>query len=601
MIKKAVLTLTIAPFLMVFSDHSFAQTDDEERDLIGEYKPDALRSDHPLNNGAGNKSCPSSIKDKPFLYSSFSGDRLRCQYGMLGVRPETGNVFLYNDTYLYIELDQMFPELTYGSFYLDIQADNTLLPKMTDEECKSKSGGTFSGSASSANYLSSGGSVKTSGGACSVSSGGGVTACTGTDNNVTCSVPIVATSTGEYGNYVEGEYIDSLGDGGTFSVVDFNTPDYLNELPGGCSDSSSCVTIGDTSYLVDWDSAPDYFSYVDSNGTTHSKPSSGGGGDTGGGDNGGGDPTDPTDPTDPGGDNGGDTGGDNGGGDDSDDDNDNGGSDGGSTVPDFEFDESGIIEAIRSSGQSNRNSIDALSNDVTGAISQQTEDFITISNNASDNLNLQIGHQTDDLTDALSDQTSGVTDAIDSQTGTITDSLDALGTTFTDALKGLGLGSVGDGTDDGEGDGEGEGEDGEDGEDGEGDGLLGGISKLLNRMVDKLASRFTEDLGDGNDLFDSSGLDETLDGVATQEQEYTGEVNALMDEIGEGDTSGIADQITSRLPSLPFGGCTPLQFGPMEISCQAFNTIKLWLTWIIYFWTVVSIVDTFFRSEQRTA
>ena len=120
-------------------------------------------------------------------------------------------------------------------------------------------------------------------------------------------------------------------------------------------------------------------------------------------------------------------------------------------------------------------------------------------------------------------------------------------------------------------------------------------------MVDKLASTFTEDLGDGDDLFDASGMDETLDGVAAQEQQHTGEVNALMDEIGDGATSGIAEQITSRLPSLPSGGCVPLQFGPMEISCQAFNTIKLWLTWIIYFWTVVSIVDTFFRSEQRTA
>lgn len=609
MFKKAVLTLTIAPFLMVFSDHSFAQTDDEERDLIGEYKPDALRSDHPLNNGTGNKSCPSSIKDKPFLYSSFSGDRLRCQYGMLGVRPETGNVFLYNDTYLYIELDQMFPELTYGSFYLDIQADNTLLPKMTDEECKSKSGGTFSGSASSANYLSSGGSVKTSGGACSVSSGGGVTACTGTDNNVTCSVPIVATSTGEYGNYVEGEYIDSLGDGGTFSVVDFNTPDYLNELPGGCSDSSSCVTIGDTSYLVDWDSAPDYFSYVDSNGTTHSKPSSGGGGDTGGGDNGGGDPTDPTDPTDPGGDNGGDTGGDNGGEDDSDDDNDNGGSGGGSTVPDFEFDESGIIEAIRSSGQSNRNSIDALSNDVTREINDQTNDLNAATSAQTEALNTTINDQTAELVTQGDRQTGRVTTAITSQTQSIQNTLDGQTNSLNSTLKGLekslvdafknitvrfsgGGGGGSSGGSDGEGDGEGEGE-------GEDDGI--GIDGLFDSLVDKLASRFTEDLGDGNDLFDSSALDETLDGVATQEQEYTGEVNALMDEIGEGDTSGIADQITSRLPSLPSGGCTPLQFGPMEISCQAFNTIKLWLTWIIYFWTVVSIVDTFFRSEQRTA
>ncbi|WP_447043558.1 hypothetical protein [Vreelandella sp. H-I2] len=378
----------------------------------------------------------------------------------------------------------------------------------------------------------------------------------------------------------------NAGGDGTFSVIDFSAPDYLNALPGGCSDPSSCVKIGDTSYLVDWESAPDYFSYVDSSGNTHTKSSSGGGsggdtgGDTGGGDNGGGDPTDPTDPTDPGGDNGG---GDTGGGDDSDNDN-GGGSGGGSTVPEFEFDESGIIEAIRSSGQSNRNAINALSNDVTGSLSDQTRE-----------INEQIDFSSLTVTDALSDQTSDVTDTIDGQTETITDSLDALGTTFTDALKGLGLGSIGDDTGDGDGDGEGE------GEDGEGDGLLGGISKLLNRMVDKLTSRFTEDLGDGDDLFDASGMDETLDGVAAQEQEYTGEVNALMDQIGDGATSDIADQITSRLPSLPSGGCTPIAFGPIEISCRPFDLIKSWLTWIIYFWTVVSIVDTFFRSGQRTA
>lgn len=582
MIKKAVLLTLSAPFLMVFSGFSFSQTEDAERDLISEYKPDALRPNHPINS-AGVWNCPSNINRKPFLYSSILGAKLRCQFGEIIISSRSGKPILINDTYLYKDLEDVFPESQYGNFYVDIQADNTLLPLMTDEQCKSKSGGTFTGSASSANYLSSGGSAKTSGGACSVSAGGGVTACTGTDGNISCSVPIVATSTGEYGKYVEGEYIESLGDGGTFSVIDFNTPDYLNELPGGCSDPSSCVTIGDTSYLVDWDSAPDYFSYVDSNGTTHSKPSSGGGG---GGDNGGGDdgdPTDPTDPTDPDGDTGG---GDTGGGDDSDDDNDNGGggSDGGSTVPDFEFDESGIIEAIGSAGRSNRNAINALSNDVTGAISSQTDD-----------LNTATTAQTDTLTSSLDDQTNDLTGAIDSQTGTLTDSLDALGTTFTDALKGLGLGSVGDDNGDGEGDGEGE------GEDGEGDGLLGGISKLLNRMVDKLASRFTEDLGDGDDLFDSSGMDSTLDGVAVQEEQHSDDVNALMDEIGDGATSGIADQITSRLPSLPSGGCVPLQFGPMEISCQSFNTIKLWLTWIIYFWTVVSIVDTFFRSEQRTA
>jgi len=567
MIKKAVLLTVSAPFLMVFSQPSYSAS--------GIYYQ------------AGSIGSPASSPSAACSAIGRSGPAPTAAGLWCTGTNEMGNTIYtakvtsgscdYTDSYCNTDPD-----------YPDLLANNpNLLPKKTDEQCQSENSGTYNGSASAANYLASGGSVKTAGGACTVSSGGGVTACTGTDDNITCSVPIEASSTGEYGEYVDGEYIESLGDGGTFSVVDFNTPEYLEPLPGGCSDPSSCVTIGDTSYLVDWDSAPDYFSYVDSNGTTHSKSSGGGGsgGDTGGGDNGGGNPTDPTDPGDDngGGDSGGDAGGgDDSGNDDSDDNDGSGGSGGGSTVPDFEFDESGIIEAIRSSGQSNRNSIDALSNDITGALSDQTRE-----------INEQIDFSSFTINDSINAQTIDVTDALNDQTGTLTDSLDALGTTFTDALKGLGLGSG----DDDSGDGDGEGE----GEDGEGDGLLDGISKLLNKMVDKLASRFTEDLGDGDDLFDSSGMDETLDGVALQEQEHGDEINSLMDEIGDGASSDIAEQITSRLPSLPTGGCVPLQFGPMEISCQSFNTIKLWLTWIIYFWTVVSIVDTFFRSEQRTA
>ncbi|PCC21861.1 hypothetical protein CIK78_07180 [Halomonas sp. JB37] len=291
---------------------------------------------------------------------------------------------------------------------------------------------------------------------------------------------------------------------------------------------------------------------------------------------------DPTDPND-----GGDTGdnptapddGDTGGSDSDDDSGGNSGggsSGGGSTVPDFEFDESGIIEAIGSAGRSNRNAINALSNDVSGTINDQTND-----------LNSTLNSQTDSLSNSLDDQTDNLTSTINDQTSTLTGSLDTLGTSIVEAINGFGLGAGGDS----------EGEGG----DGEGDGLLGGISDLLNGMVDNLVSTFTEDLGEGDDLFDSSGMDDTLDGIAVQEQQHADDVNSLMDEIGDGATSGITDQITSRLPSLPSGGCIPLSFGPMEISCQAFNTIKLWLTWIIYFWTVVSIVDTFFRSEQRTA
>lgn len=591
MIKKAVLPVLLVPFLMVFSSYAFSDP------YFRSYSSDA-----PGRYGSPAAACATAVKNHnsrtgtKFDYRVYAGVRFSSSSAVFYCQSIT----CYPDPYDPLECtsigdwERIVAKDCSGSTYCDDLVSNPeLLPKLTDEQCKSSNGDSISVSASGANYLNNGGTVKTNGGACSITGAGGVTACSGTDDNITCSLSIESTSTGEYGEFNEDSSLNGgWGESnGTFSVVDFNTPDYLEPLPGGCSDPSSCVTIGDTSYLVDWESAPDYFSYVDSNGTTHSNPSSGGGG----GNNGGGDPTDPTnptDPTDPGGDSGGGSGGGgDSGNDDSDDNNGGGGSGGGSTVPDFEFDESGIIEAIGTAGQANQNAINALSNDVTGAISDQTNDLNAATSAQTNALNSTLNSQTNSLTSSLDGQTDDLTSALEDQTGTITNSLDALGTTFTDALKGLGLGSG----DDDSGDGDGE------GEDGEGDGLLGGISKLLNKMVDKLASRFTEDLDEGDDLFDSTGMDDTLDGAALQEQEHGDEINSLMDEIGDGASSDIAEQITSRLPSLPSGGCVPLQFGPMEISCQAFNTIKLWLTWIIYFWTVVSIVDTFFRSEQRTA
>lgn len=510
MIKKAVLISSITPFLMLFSSYSFSSVHFFSDPNSG------------ISAGTPAETCSLIVStiDRginariTFPYKS-SGNAL-CNYNMTEVSSDFSRTISHLTRF-------SCPDYVIGGCISDdfldyLEVDNTALPKKTDEECSSGDSDTYhTNDQSVVNYLSSGGSVKTHSGSCSVSFGGGVLACAGEGDTFSCSVPIESVSTHEYGVY--GDHITGGLAGGTESTVptdDFNTPAYLNELPGECSDPSSCVTIGDSSYFVDWDSAPDWFSYIDSSGNIQS--GTGGGGD-------------PSDPGDDGSDNG-------------------GGSDGGSTVPDFEFDDSGVIEAIGSSGQSQRNAINALSNDVTGAISSQT----------------------DTLSSSLDDQTDDFTSAIDGQTGTLTDSLDSLGSTFTDALNGLGLG-----------DGEGE-------EDG-----------FLDTLVDKLVSTFTEDLGDGDDLFDSSGMDETLDGVAVQEEQHSDDVNALMDEIGEGSTSGIADQITSRLPSLPSGGCVPLQFGPMEISCQAFNTIKLWLTWIIYFWTVVSIVDIFFRSEQRTA
>lgn len=552
MIKKAVLPLLTAPFLMVFADLTEAQTF-VAYGRQGFCRPDASQP----QNVVPVSECSSSavfqanrwLRENPstsgfYSYELTSPSKYRP--GSSSLCSSVGFTCVYPVIY-HFERFSDIPEGFYGA-------------KLTDEQCEANNNGTFTTSDPSVyNYLSSGGSVRANGGACTVSSSGGVSACTGTGETLECTINVESSSTGDFST--PGVGIDGSLQPPPPSVPDEtpNIPSYLTPLPGGCSDASNCLTIGETSYVVDWSTAPDHFSYVDSNGVTHRHPSSGGGGDTGGGD--------------PGNGNGGNPGG--------------GGSGGGSTVPDFEFDDSGIIEAIRSSGQSNRNSINALSNDVTGAISNQTNELNAATSAQTDSLNSTLISQTDTLTSSLENQTDSLTGAIGDQTGTLTSSLDALGSSIVDAINAFGSGEAGDG----------EGE----GEDGEGDGLLGGIARLLNGMVDNLASRFTEDLGSDNDLFNSSGMDDTLDGVAAQEEQHADDVGSLMDDIGDGATSGIADQVTSRLPSLPSGGCVPLQFGPIEISCRPFDLIQSWLTWIIYFWTVVSIVDTFFRSGQRTA
>ena len=584
MIKKAVLSTSLAPFLMVFSGYSFA----------------GIYYGHNFG-GAGPSPAAACMNYMSTINHPSASD------AFTGVSPDGSNKFICNgirsfpgssvDPFSTVYGSVTLRNCSSGSHcatdqaFIDAILSNPLtLPPMSDEECSSN-GSSISVSASSANYLNNGGSVKTHAGACSISGAGGVTACTGSDDNISCTLDIVSESTGEFGEFnADSSLNGAWGEGtGTFSVVNFNAPEYLSPLPGGCSDPSSCVTIGETSYLVDWDSAPDYFSYVDSNGTTHSKPSSGGGsGGDNGGDTGG---SDPTDPTDPGGNDGGDSGDDSGGSDGGNDSGDGSGgssgggsSGGGSTVPDFEFDESGIIEAIGSAGQSNRNAINALSNDVTSSINNQTNELNNATSAQTDALSGALSNQTDTLSNSLDSQTDTITGALNDQTGTLSGSLDALGTSIVDAINAFGSGE-------GESDGEGT----------EGDGLLDGISNLFNGLVDDLASRFTEDLGNGDDLFNSSSMDQTLDGLEEERQLYNEEVNTFMDEIGDGSSSGIADQVTTNLPSLPSGSCVPLQFGPIEISCRPFDLIKSWLTWIVYFWTVVSVVDTFFRSGQRTA
>jgi len=577
MIKKAVLPLLTAPFLMVFSDFSFASSYYYRTTHVGS-SPSGACSARASGLGGGEvlsvgSSC--SIRWPHGGYNNYGITRVEGCHATVGC------------------VDQETADL--------MQADPYVTPKMTDEECAASNGDTFSThNVGTYNYLSTGGTVRTHSGACSVTGGGaGVDGCSIGDDGANCIATIESSSTGEYGyfgNHITGG-LDTSSDG-TFSVVDFETPEYLNELPGDCTDNSSCVVIGDKSYLVDWDSAPDYFSYVDSNGTTHSNPSSGGGsgGDNGGGDTGGGDPTDPTDltdPTDPGGDTGGgDTGGgDDSGNDDSDDSNGGGGSGGGSTVPDFEFDESGIIEAIGSAGRSNRNAINALSNDVTGAISDQTNDLNTATTAQTDALNSTLNNQTDNLTSSLDDQTNDLTTAIDDQTGTLTGSLDALGTSIVDAINGLGA-------DEGEGDGDGEGDQ---------EGFFEGL-------VDSLADRFDSKIDGALNPDGMPGDSETAgmidgEGVANEimqslEQEAEQQNGAIYDEfegifegggIIDGALAPLRDFVTSFLPSLPTGGCTPLTFGAGQrsftIDCEGFNLLKAALSWVLFFFTAYQLIS----------
>ena len=406
-------------------------------------------------------------------------------------------------------------------------------------------------------------------------------ACTGEPSK--CVLDLHASSSGETSqpNNNDIDLKDPSSDG-TFSVADFSSPTYLNPLPGGCSDPSSCVTIGDTSYLVDWDAAPDYFSYVDSSGNIQS--GSGGGGD----------------PTDPGGDNGGgDTGGD---------------PDDGSTVPEFEFDESGIIEAIRSSGQSNRNSIDALSNDVTREINDQTNDLNAATAAQTESLNSTINDQTSELvtqgdrqtgkvTTAITSQTQSIASTLDSQTGSLTSKLGDLQTAIVDGMKNItvrvsGGGGGSSGGSDGEGDGEGDGE-----EEGFLDTLIDKLASLFDAKFEEAAtsSELPSD-GDTAGMIDGEGVTDEI--IQTLDQEAEQENTAIYDEfegifegggIIDGALSPLRDFVTSFLPSLPTGGCTPLVFGAGErsftIDCEGFNLLKAALSWVLFFFTAYQLIS----------
>ena len=226
MIKKAVLLTLLAPFLMVFSDFALAYT--------WKYTGSSPKTrDQAVRHIANNYS---NIVTKIRQDSPQAGGR----FAIFRLAP--------GKTIEDIPQSDFLNEQIFGLPY-------------TDEQCSQFSGDSVSISPSSANYLSNGGSVSQAGGACSVSSPGGVVACSG--DPVECVIPLIAQSTGEIAMASATDSdIDLLAGDGTFSVLDFSGNDYLTELPGGCTDNASCVPIGDKTYLVDWDSAPDHFEYV---------------------------------------------------------------------------------------------------------------------------------------------------------------------------------------------------------------------------------------------------------------------------------------------------------------------------------------------------
>lgn len=555
MIKKAVLTLTIAPFLMVFSDLVFS---------------DEYYYFH-INNRAGSfgsspdESCRNyvqsdspAVSDTYFLVSnSNSSSGKACRYYVAGGYT-TSNIIKSSAS----ECPQSVASGCGDANYVAYLENNPLaLPTKTDQECQSEFGGAETRLVSeSDSYGYSAGY-----GACTVKASGATVCITASDHQpAQCSSTWIAESTGDYGNYAP----DSEG-GSPGAPTEFNVPDYLNALPGECT-ASSCVQIGDTAYLVDWDTAPDWFEYTDANGNTISGPSGG-------------------DPTDPGGDNGGgDTGGD---------------PDDGSTVPDFEFDESGVIEAIGSAGQSNQNAINALSNDVTGAISSQTNTLTDSLTDQTTDLTTATTNQTDALTDSLDDQTTDVTDAIGDQTGSLNSKLGDLQTAIVDGMKNItvrvsGGGGGSSGGSDGEGDGEGDGE-----EEGFLDTLIDKLASLFDAKFEEAAtsSELPSD-GDTAGMIDGEGVTDEI--IQSLDQEAEQENTAIYDEfegifegggIIDGALSPLRDFVTSFLPSLPTGGCTPLVFGAGErsftIDCEGFNLLKAALSWVLFFFTAYQLIS----------
>ena len=63
----------------------------------------------------------------------------------------------------------------------------------------------------------------------------------------------------------------------------------------------------------------------------------------------------------------------------------------------------------------------------------------------------------------------------------------------------------------------------------------------------------------------------------------------------DGALAPLRDFVTSFLPNLPTGGCTPLTFGAGErsftIDCEGFNLLKAALSWLLFFFTAYQLIS----------
>ena len=103
-------------------------------------------------------------------------------------------------------------------------------------------------------------------------------------------------------------------------------------------------------------------------------------------------------------------------------------------------------------------------------------------------------------------------------------------------------------------------------------------------------------------MIDGEGVTDEI--IQSLDQEAEQENTAIYDEfegifegggIIDGALSPLRDFVTSFLPSLPTGGCTPLVFGAGErsftIDCEGFNLLKAALSWVLFFFTAYQLIS----------